>query len=70
MSDDTKILIVDDDAFTRALFAVALGERYDLLEAESGHDALLQSRQSLNVCAKLRAIAAPVSTPAAQGARP
>ncbi|MDP2810326.1 MAG: response regulator [Rhodocyclaceae bacterium] len=41
MSDGTKILVVDDDAFTRDLFEAALGDGYQLLLAENGRDALM-----------------------------
>lgn len=41
MSDGTKILVVDDDAFTRDLFEAALDGGYRLLLAENGRDALM-----------------------------
>ena len=41
MSEVTKILVVDDDAFTRDLFEAALGDGYRLLAAENGRDALM-----------------------------
>jgi CheY-like chemotaxis protein len=44
MRNDAKILIVDDEVFTRELFDVVLGERYDLLDAESGNDGVMVAR--------------------------
>lgn len=41
MSDDAKILIVEDDAFNRDLFEAALEDKYRLLQAENGRDALM-----------------------------
>ncbi|MBU0751474.1 MAG: response regulator [Gammaproteobacteria bacterium] len=41
MSDGTKILVVDDDAFTRELFDAALGGNYQLQLVENGRDALM-----------------------------
>ncbi len=42
MSDNTKILVVDDDAFSRNLLSAVLGvgAAYPLLMAENGNDAL------------------------------
>lgn len=41
MSENEKILVVDDDSFTRELYDVMLAERYSLLHAETGSDALM-----------------------------
>ena len=41
MRDGTRILVVDDDAFTRDLFEAALEGDYQLLLAESGRDGLM-----------------------------
>lgn len=41
MSEGTNILVVEDDAFTRDLFEVALGDGYALSQAENGRDALM-----------------------------
>lgn len=41
MSDVARILIVDDDAFSRELFEAALEDKYRLLQAENGRDALM-----------------------------
>lgn len=43
MSDRAKILIVDDDAFSRDLFEAALEDQYRLLQAENGRDALMMA---------------------------
>jgi len=40
MSEKVKILAVDDDKFMRGMFADVLGETYQILSAEDGHDAL------------------------------
>jgi len=40
MSEKIKILAIDDDQFMREMFADVLGETYQILSAEDGHDAL------------------------------
>lgn len=40
MEKDEKVLVVDDDSFTHELFDVMLAEKYRLLHAETGRDAL------------------------------
>ncbi len=41
MDDRECIFVVDDDSFMHDMFADALGERYRIISAESGEDALL-----------------------------